>query len=187
MHLTHYTDPGPRTTDHLQCPHSSVVPLPNMSKQVADPEKHVAQSEHSVPDDTVVIDVSAELVTHDKTKLDISGEYLALHHAQYHDYTPKEESRVRWKIDLRLVPMMFVTQTLLAVDVRCPRFGSVFSERSALTSLQKVAVSNAALYGMVTDTHLVGQQYSWGEYSVSRAFGACGAGRMVQCLAKQEL
>jgi hypothetical protein len=27
---------------------------------------------------------------------------------------------------------------------------------------QKIIISNAALYGMTKDTHLVGQQYSWG-------------------------
>lgn len=27
---------------------------------------------------------------------------------------------------------------------------------------KKIIISNAALYGMSKDTHLVGQQYSWG-------------------------
>lgn len=29
---------------------------------------------------------------------------------------------------------------------------------------QKILISNAALYGMNEDTHLVGQQYSWGKF-----------------------
>jgi hypothetical protein len=28
---------------------------------------------------------------------------------------------------------------------------------------QKIAISNAALYGMKTDTHISGTQYSWGK------------------------
>jgi hypothetical protein len=58
------------------------------------------------------------LVTTDKAKLDVAAEFLLLHEQAYSDYTPAEASRVRWKIDLRLVPMLFVTQTLCAVDVR---------------------------------------------------------------------
>ncbi|KAL2434057.1 MFS-type transporter cnsL [Exophiala dermatitidis] len=52
----------------------------------------------------------------------------------------KEMRRVRWKIDLIVVPVLAVA-TLLA-------------------SLDKLALSNAAIYGMREDTHLTGDRYS---------------------------
>ncbi|PLB46274.1 putative allantoate permease [Aspergillus steynii IBT 23096] len=54
---------------------------------------------------------------------------------------PDEARRVLWKIDLILIPLITVTVILAAVD--------------------KVIISNAAIYGMSADTNLVGDQYSW--------------------------
>ncbi|KAJ5281315.1 Major facilitator superfamily domain general substrate transporter [Penicillium angulare] len=53
----------------------------------------------------------------------------------------QEARRVLWKIDLILIPLIMVTVVLAAID--------------------KVIISNAAIYGMKTDTHLTGNQYSW--------------------------
>lgn len=53
----------------------------------------------------------------------------------------KAEKRLKTKIDLILLPMLFLTATLGAVD--------------------KVALSTAAIYGLVDDNNLYGQQYSW--------------------------
>ncbi|KAI2766305.1 hypothetical protein DTO012A8_8467 [Penicillium roqueforti] len=55
--------------------------------------------------------------------------------------TEAEARRVLWKIDLILIPLIMVTVVLAAID--------------------KVIISNAAIYGMKTDTHLTGDQYSW--------------------------
>ncbi|KAF2151517.1 putative allantoate permease [Myriangium duriaei CBS 260.36] len=55
--------------------------------------------------------------------------------------TPQEARKVLWKIDMTMIPMIMVTVVLAAVD--------------------KVIISNAAIYGMKTDTHLTGNQYSW--------------------------
>lgn len=55
--------------------------------------------------------------------------------------TPAEARKLLWKIDLILIPLIMGTVVLAAVD--------------------KVIISNAAIYGMRTDTHLVGNQYSW--------------------------
>lgn len=52
-----------------------------------------------------------------------------------------EARRVLWKIDLIIIPMIMVTVVLAAID--------------------KVIISNAAIYGMKMDTHLTGNQYSW--------------------------
>lgn len=55
--------------------------------------------------------------------------------------SPEEARRILWKIDLILIPLIMTTVVLAAVD--------------------KVIISNAAIYGMETDTHLTGNQYSW--------------------------
>ncbi|EHK97716.1 putative Uncharacterized transporter [Glarea lozoyensis 74030] len=56
-------------------------------------------------------------------------------------YTRKEEKRLRWKLDMRLVPILWLNITFSAMD--------------------KVTTSTAALYGMRTDTNLTGDRYSW--------------------------
>ncbi|RDW74803.1 hypothetical protein BP6252_05945 [Coleophoma cylindrospora] len=69
---------------------------------------------------------------------------LGLQHLAKHgrvEYTAEEENAVRWRIDLCLMPILAIT------------FG--------LQYLDKVTISYAAVYGMRTDLHLVGTQYSW--------------------------
>ncbi|KAF5643458.1 DAL5-Allantoate and ureidosuccinate permease [Fusarium tjaetaba] len=56
-------------------------------------------------------------------------------------YTSKEDARVRWKLDLILLPMMAFTYVLNYMD--------------------KVALSEASIFGIKEDLNLVGQQYSW--------------------------
>lgn len=55
--------------------------------------------------------------------------------------TDEESRKLLTKIDWALIPLLSGTVILAAVD--------------------KVIISNAAIYGMTADTHLVGQQYSW--------------------------
>ncbi|KAJ6124554.1 Major facilitator superfamily domain general substrate transporter [Penicillium samsonianum] len=57
------------------------------------------------------------------------------------EYSAREESIVRWKLDLSLVPMMLISYLLSFVD--------------------KGILSTAAVYGLRDDLRLVGQQYSW--------------------------
>ncbi|KAF5652158.1 allantoate and ureidosuccinate permease [Fusarium sp. NRRL 25303] len=56
-------------------------------------------------------------------------------------YSSKENARVRWKLDLILLPMMVCTYVLNYMD--------------------KVALSEASIFGIKEDLNLVGQQYSW--------------------------
>ncbi|KAL7927975.1 major facilitator superfamily domain-containing protein [Trichoderma austrokoningii] len=56
-------------------------------------------------------------------------------------YTDKEATMVRWKIDLMMMPLLLGTYTLNFLD--------------------KGILSNASVFGLKQDTHLVGQQYSW--------------------------
>ncbi|TVY49056.1 putative transporter [Lachnellula occidentalis] len=59
----------------------------------------------------------------------------------YAELSAEAEKRLKRKIDWIMVPMLFLVATLGAVD--------------------KVALGTAALYGLKTDNHLHGQQYSW--------------------------
>lgn len=56
-------------------------------------------------------------------------------------YTDKEARRVKWKIDLILMPMLLITNLLGFLD--------------------KAVLSQAAVWGLLDDAHLKGQQYSW--------------------------
>lgn len=57
------------------------------------------------------------------------------------EYTDKEAIWVRWKLDLILLTMLTLTYIFSFID--------------------KVALSEASIFGIRTDDHLVGQQYSW--------------------------
>ncbi|KAI0129705.1 MFS general substrate transporter [Xylariales sp. AK1849] len=56
-------------------------------------------------------------------------------------YSRMEWIRLRWKLDIRLVPLLWFNVTLGAMD--------------------KVTTATAALYGFKTDTDLTGDRYSW--------------------------
>lgn len=75
--------------------------------------------------------------------VDVAAQFLAtLDPSILAEPITKEESRrLLWKIDLILIPLISATVILAAVD--------------------KVIISNAAIYGMRTDTKLVGDQFSW--------------------------
>jgi hypothetical protein len=64
-------------------------------------------------------------------------------------WSAKEWTRLRWKLDLRLVPLLWFNITLGAMD--------------------KVTTATAALYGFRQDTNLTGDRYSW----VGSAFYVC--------------
>ncbi|KAJ5296942.1 uncharacterized protein N7443_007835 [Penicillium atrosanguineum] len=56
-------------------------------------------------------------------------------------YSKKEVQRLRWKLDIRLIPLLWFNVLLPAMD--------------------KVSHGTAALYGLRTDINLSGDQYSW--------------------------
>ncbi|KAK6457364.1 allantoate permease [Scheffersomyces xylosifermentans] len=76
-----------------------------------------------------------------KTMIDHATIFLSEHQHLYPPCTPEEERKLIRKIDFTLVPMLFFTATMGAVD--------------------KVSLSTAAIYGFKQDNNLVGQQYSW--------------------------
>ncbi|KAI4596477.1 hypothetical protein KJ359_005231 [Pestalotiopsis sp. 9143b] len=91
--------------------------------------------------DDVEVMSSHKIGTVDEARLDVAVNFLALHQHEYGSYTDAEARVVLRKIDWIMLPMMFVTSTICALD--------------------KNLLSNAALYGLKQSTHLVGQQYSW--------------------------
>lgn len=72
--------------------------------------------------------------------IDLAALFLA-QAGEFESLTAKQEQQLKRKIDWIMVPMLFITATLGAVD--------------------KVALSTAAIYGLQEDNGLHGQQYSW--------------------------
>lgn len=72
--------------------------------------------------------------------MDVAARY-ANHFTDSEMYSRREETRLRWKLDLRLVPLLWFNVTLGAMD--------------------KVTTSTAALYNLREDTGLDGNKYSW--------------------------
>ena len=66
---------------------------------------------------------------------------LAEQFANEPDYDRAEEVKLRWKIDRRLIPILFLNITLPAMD--------------------KITPSTGALYGLREDLGLKGDEYSW--------------------------
>ncbi|ORY25048.1 major facilitator superfamily domain-containing protein [Naematelia encephala] len=56
-------------------------------------------------------------------------------------YTDKEKNRVKWKVDLYLMPLMYVIYGLQQLD--------------------KTSISSQYLFGIAKATHMVGTQYNW--------------------------
>jgi ACS family allantoate permease-like MFS transporter len=80
---------------------------------------------------------------HDISTNDVAANFLhgLDHSVTSAPVTAAESRKLLRKIDWILIPLLGGTVILAAVD--------------------KVIISNAAIYGMTADTHLVGQQYSW--------------------------
>lgn len=73
--------------------------------------------------------------------MDAAAKYLSENEGKYEPLTDAELKKMIRKTDLFLIPVLLFTATMGAVD--------------------KVALGTAAIFGLRTDNHLVGQQYSW--------------------------
>lgn len=83
---------------------------------------------------------SVNLEVEDKKEIDFGAKFLS-EHPEHANYTEKEAKKVLVKIDWLLMPIMTIVITLAAAD--------------------KIIISNAAVYGMITDAKLVNSEYSW--------------------------
>jgi ACS family allantoate permease-like MFS transporter len=81
------------------------------------------------------------------------------------EYTPEQFRKLRWKIDLWLLPLMWVCIRPEKIpEIRCIA-GILLSSRSSQVcygtqQADKTSVSVQAVFGIRTNTHLVGQQFS---------------------------
>lgn len=111
--------------DKTQNPMASIEPTDsNKVGEVYDVDERNKQHETSIRNGDV--DVAAELA-----EMFEGGE----------GYTRKEVVRLRWKLDFRLIPILWFNVLLPAMD--------------------KVSNGTAALYGLRQDLNLVGNQYAW--------------------------
>jgi hypothetical protein len=100
----------------------------------ADPEKEVTQSP-AQPASQIVDEITPASSVH------LDDNYELYKHGKDLETDPAEYKRVLRKIDLRIMPILFVTYMLQYLDKNSINFSSV--------------------YGLQTGTHLVGQDYSW--------------------------
>ncbi|KAK8853048.1 hypothetical protein IAR55_003749 [Kwoniella newhampshirensis] len=91
---------------------------------------------------SIISEEKGRKITPDVQHLDAAAVFLALHGGdQRTAITPEESARVRWKIDIRLLPLMALMYFLQQMD--------------------KSAVSFASVFGLQKDAHLHGDQYAW--------------------------
>lgn len=81
----------------------------------------------------------SKIVDMEDRGLDVAARYTTL--LADEGYSAKEERSLRWKVDFRLIPILWLNVCFGAMD--------------------KVSTSTAALYGMRQDTNLTGDRYSW--------------------------
>ncbi|KAK8085420.1 hypothetical protein PG997_006691 [Apiospora hydei] len=77
----------------------------------------------------------------DANHTDVAAQYANHFASSDETYSQREEWRLRWKLDMRLVPLLWFNVTLGSMD--------------------KVTTSTAALYNFRQDTGLDGDKYSW--------------------------
>ncbi|KAG7773868.1 hypothetical protein KL930_004381 [Ogataea haglerorum] len=94
-----------------------------------------------LPEKDAYLAVTTQKSIVDDPSADRAFQFLAEHAGKFEELTPAEEKWAIRKTDMILLPILFFTATMGAVD--------------------KVSLSTAAIFGFKTDNHLHGQQYSW--------------------------
>ncbi|KAI4591454.1 hypothetical protein KJ359_001026 [Pestalotiopsis sp. 9143b] len=89
---------------------------------------------------SVITDEEGETSAAGRQQDDVAAAYTG-YFAENEPYSLKEETSLRWKLDRRLIPILWFNIILGAVD--------------------KVATSTGALYGMREDTDSTGDRYAW--------------------------
>lgn len=89
------------------------------------------------------VGVSGDVDDKGKGDVDVAAGFLAQLDPSVKEapISDKEARKVLWKIDLSILPILSISVIIAAVD--------------------KVVISNAAIYGMKADTHLKDNEYSW--------------------------
>ena len=94
----------------------------------------------SLPPKAPSIDVYDAKVAANEASDDVAAAYAGQLEGE-NAWTRKEQVRLRWKIDLRLIAILWFNVTLGAID--------------------KVTTATGAVYGMLDDCNLTGNRYSW--------------------------
>ncbi|WWD09811.1 hypothetical protein V865_007939 [Kwoniella europaea PYCC6329] len=112
-----------------------------------DEEKNVQQ------DEVKVLDVNPADLTEEKLEIyDVAAAFLAEVAKRPNaaellaPWTPEEERAVKWKIDLIVMPLIWLANLMSGTD--------------------KVLLGTAVTFGLRTDLKLVGQQYSWANSAI---------------------
>ncbi|WVW82746.1 hypothetical protein I302_104757 [Kwoniella bestiolae CBS 10118] len=112
-----------------------------------DEEKNIQQ------DEVRVLDVDPKDLTEDKLEIyDVAAAFLADIAKRPNaaellaPWTPEEERAVKWKIDLIVMPLIWLANLMSGTD--------------------KVLLGTAVTFGLRTDLNLVGQQYSWANSAI---------------------
>lgn len=77
---------------------------------------------------------------------------------EFHE-TSKSDRSLMWKIDLRLMPLMYARQIRLLHTV--PLLTKFSCITYMLQSIDKTTLGYAAVFGLKEDAHLRGSEYSW--------------------------
>ncbi|KAJ7596012.1 MFS general substrate transporter [Mycena floridula] len=111
---------------------------------VAEKDVELSEKDIEVPEKPAAQVYSVHEATESLQTYDRAAEFLAkyeIEHGEVPALTSKEEKAMVRRFDLLLVPLITISTTIGALD--------------------KVSVGQGAIYGMLQDVHLVGQQYSW--------------------------
>lgn len=109
------------------------------------------------------VDVDVEQATAEKAVLnqhvDKAAKFL-IEGEHYPPLSPEAERKLIRKVDWIMIPMVRLSpeQYVCELNTHC---SSQLFITATLGAVDKVALGTAAIYGLRTDTHLVGQQYSW--------------------------
>ncbi|KAK8100876.1 MFS general substrate transporter, partial [Apiospora kogelbergensis] len=90
--------------------------------------------------DKAVVDVVEDITTHHRRR-DAAAEFLSKVPEGRIEVTPADNKRVLWRIDKVILPIMLTVYFLQALD--------------------KATLAYASVFGLIEDTRLVGNQYSW--------------------------
>lgn len=93
-----------------------------------------------LPPKTPSVDVYDTKIAANEASDDVAAAYAGQLEGE-NAWTRKEQVRLRWKIDLRLIAILWFNVTLGAID--------------------KVTTATGAVYGMLDDCNLTGNRYSW--------------------------
>lgn len=96
----------------------------------------------------------------DAEKIQVKAD-VATSNTPHFDYDASDVKKLVRKIDWRIMPFLWGYAVLSAVDVSPSKLDNCNLHGYA-DEMQKVIISNAALYGMKDDNKLAGQEYSWG-------------------------